>query len=370
MEDGAAESRAEAEATQTVVGEMKLSKKQQKKLQHSEYLREKKKQKNEDKKRKKTESAGKDENENKVKYAKMDGNHSKRLDDAEPKQFDTEKVSRAELKAMKDKEFSDKCDRNFGVVIDCSWESDHNFSSLKSLVQQTMYSYGYNRKHTHPAHLYVTGIGPLMKAQFNKLKYENWQCVHVQETEFLNEAGEFTPSRNNFPAAECEGGSLQNDLIYLTSDADETLDTIEPGKVYIIGGIVDRNSMKYATLQKAKRLNIRTAKLPIKENFALAATHILTVNHVFEIMLNYAACQNWTEAIKQVLPQRKEPIQLSSSEATPFIVTDTDVSDVAAAATTTDSSSSSSSATSLSSTTVLAVAAADGNRGTASDNVI
>ena len=71
------------------------------------------------------------------------------------------------------------------------------------------------------------------------------------------------------------------------------------------GGIVDRNRLKGATHTKAIQQNIRTAKLPIKEYFTLCATHILTVNHVFEILLNYSISKNWKNAIELALPKRK-----------------------------------------------------------------
>jgi len=94
-------------------------------------------------------------------------------------------------------------------------------------------------------------------------------------------------------------------LVYLTSDAEETLTTLEPDTAYIIGGIVDRNSLKGATALKAQSQGVRAAKLPIKEHVAMAATHVLTVNHVFELLLHYQRCGSWGDAIAAVLPQRK-----------------------------------------------------------------
>ena len=93
--------------------------------------------------------------------------------------------------------------------------------------------------------------------------------------------------------------------MYLTSDAEETLTTLEPDTAYIIGGIVDRNSLKGATALKAQSQGVRAAKLPIKEHVAMAATHVLTVNHVFELLLHYQRCGSWGDAIAAVLPQRK-----------------------------------------------------------------
>ena len=95
------------------------------------------------------------------------------------------------------------------------------------------------------------------------------------------------------------------ELVYLTSDATETLHTLDKNCTYIIGGIVDRNRYKKITYDKAQYQHIRTAKLPIHEYFQLTTTHVLTVNHVFEILLNYSKYNDWYEAIKQVIPSRK-----------------------------------------------------------------
>ena len=94
-------------------------------------------------------------------------------------------------------------------------------------------------------------------------------------------------------------------LIYLTSDATDILYTLDKNCTYIIGGIVDRNKYKNLTYHKAKHQNIRTAKLPIHEYFHLTTTHILTINHVYEILLNFSKSKNWYDAIKQVIPARK-----------------------------------------------------------------
>jgi len=72
-----------------------------------------------------------------------------------------------------------------------------------------------------------------------------------------------------------------------------------------IGGIVDRNRFKNLTYHKASNQYIRTAKLPIQEYFHLTKTHILTVNHVYEILLNFSKSNNWYDALKQVIPARK-----------------------------------------------------------------
>ena len=69
-------------------------------------------------------------------------------------------------------------------------------------------------------------------------------------------------------------------LVYLTADSPNTITSLSKDKVYIIGGIVDRNRLKGATHAKAERHGIATARLPLDQHIALgASTRVLTVNH-------------------------------------------------------------------------------------------
>lgn len=191
--------------------------------------------------------------------------------------------------------FLNMCSANFHVVLDCQWESEHTDSSLKSLTQQIMFCYGHNRSHQRPAIIHISNLGSRATENLKKLKYENWVGVTTSANDY---------TFNDLYSIEREPNKKQ--LVYLTSDGDETLTTLRPDEAYIIGGIVDRNRLKGITYQKAKQQGIRTARLPIKEYFSLSATHVLTVNHVFEILLAFSVCENWAETLQQVLPKRKE----------------------------------------------------------------
>merc|ERR1711935_1018033 len=58
----------------------------------------------------------------------------------------------------------------------------------------------------------------------------------------------------------------QRTIVYLTSDSEKTLELLEDNTVYVIGGIVDRNRLKRATIDRAEQeLNVETAKLPLQE---------------------------------------------------------------------------------------------------------
>ena len=73
-----------------------------------------------------------------------------------------------------------------------------------------------------------------------------------------------------------------------TRGADETITELEDDKVYIIGGIVDRNRYKNLTLNKAKQLGYRCAKCVLRggvitrlplELVRFHGSRVLTVNN-------------------------------------------------------------------------------------------
>ncbi|KAJ1423211.1 guanine-1-methyltransferase-domain-containing protein [Ochromonadaceae sp. CCMP2298] len=215
--------------------------------------------------------------------------------------------------------FLSRSENNFRIVIDCSWESYHTQSTLNSLTQQIMFCHGLNRKHSDPAPVYLTGVGPRVTTNLNKVKFNNWAGVTITEQDYTEHPHFAQGDATSDCLVPGPLSSTRHELVYLTSDSDEILDTLSPSCAYIIGGIVDRNMHKGATYKKAVAQNIRTARLPIKENFQLAATHVLTVNHVFHILLNYAKYQDWKQAISEVLPARKQLTLKGDAKITPTV---------------------------------------------------
>ena len=104
----------------------------------------------------------------------------------------------------------------------------------------------------------------------------------------------------------------KEDIVYLTADSDNTLDSLEDGKMYVVGGIVDKNRYKRLCANKAEALGISTAKLPINddtlglaEGEQLAGRKVLTVNQVVEIMLRWCETRDWNQALSKTFPTRK-----------------------------------------------------------------
>jgi len=180
---------------------------------------------------------------------------------------------------------------SFKVCIDCSFEDFMSTKEIGSLSNQIRYCYAANKKSYHPVYLSVSSL--------SGKTYENLKRV------------EGFPDNWRSRGFECSEKSLtevhaKDDLVYLSSDSDDTLLQLDNSKVYVIGGIVDRNRLKGVTAKKANELGINTAKLPIDEHLKLCATRVLTCNHVFEILLKFKELKNWKEALLSVLPARKD----------------------------------------------------------------
>jgi tRNA (guanine9-N1)-methyltransferase len=332
------ENEQDQQVTSTENPKKRLSKKEKKLLQrekHREMLHEVKKRKREMKKELQRE-----------KRLKLDEERVVRLPRTEN---DSIAIDRKLRKQQEQQEFLKACESNFEVILDCAWESDHNESSLKSLIQQIMFCYGANRKSKTPCTIRLFGMGPQTKERLQKVSYGNWLSFHCYEDDFTDHIDWFSRDlvESSSQSANCSGAITANapavaeekedsaaesansilstsipmrkrQLVYLTSDADETLETLDPNCTYIIGGIVDRNRLKGITHQKAIANNIRAAKLPIKDLFALSTTHVLTVNHVFDIMLQFQQTHSWYDAMNYVLPKRKDAKPISSTENTAF----------------------------------------------------
>lgn len=198
-------------------------------------------------------------------------------------------------KLLKVKAFEASCQNNFAVVVDCAWEDFHSERDLNSLSQQIMFCYSLNKKSTNPTQLFLTGVGERLRNQLCKVEANHWMGVTIDSKEFTDIG-------------------LTKQLVYLTSDADETLEFLDPDSAYVIGGIVDRNRLKGITHRKATEQGIKTAKLPIKEYCTIKSTPVLTVNHVFDILLSFSKCGSWGDAFKSILPQRKEVSSKATSE--------------------------------------------------------
>lgn len=195
-------------------------------------------------------------------------------------------------------------DTSFRVCIDCSYNDQMTQKELNSLSSQIRYAYSSNRKSDNPVYYSVAGL--------NGTVLENMQKVKGFPDQWLTRAFDYSEEDSLL-----EMHPDKSKLVYLTSDSENTLEHLEDDKIYVIGGIVDRNRLKRAAINRAESLGISTAKLPIADHLQLVTTKVLTCNHVFEILLKYRQNGNdWKKAMLDVLPNRKDAHEKTNNKTT------------------------------------------------------
>ena len=177
---------------------------------------------------------------------------------------------------------------NFKIAIDLDFyelmtERDH-----RMVLKQLKYCYSENRRSQHPLQLSITSFDTNVRDLFVKLQpgILNWSGLRM-------EPGAYS---DVFDASS---------IVYLTSDSDNVLETLEEDKVYVIGGLVDHNHHKGLCYKRAVQGEFAHAQLPIGQYVKMSSRKVLTINHVFEILLEYSYSKDWREAFFKVLPNRK-----------------------------------------------------------------
>lgn len=94
-------------------------------------------------------------------------------------------------------------------------------------------------------------------------------------------------------------------LVYLSPNSEHVLEEYNSSDCYVIGCIVDRGAKIPLTLDKAKELNIRTARLPIDRFESFRLHKELNLNHVMQIMLTARSSNNWQREIIRHIPVHK-----------------------------------------------------------------
>jgi len=198
------------------------------------------------------------------------------------------------LQALWDAEKLPLAKESFQICLDCNYEKCMTEKEISSLASQIRYCYSYNKSSPNPCLWATTGLGGRTLALLEKeTGYYEW--THRAYTGTSQSLEEYFRD------------DLQN-VVYLTSDSQSTITELDDSKIYVIGGIVDRNRLKGVAIHRAEELGVATAKLPLSEYLKkMPATRVLTCNHVFDILLKYREYGNdWNKALQQVLPSRKE----------------------------------------------------------------
>ena len=239
-------------------------------------------------------------------------------------------------------------ENSFRVCFDCCFDEQMTWKEKNSLGLQLRYTYSRNRKSVRPVYIDVCSMvkGCETRSHLEKVVGfpESWKgrAFNTYETGIDEVYGLRTQSVDGVaaenPAEDAKSGHSELEqtgaaddaqaaseleakpkkkLVYLTGDSPNTISTLDNNTTYIIGGIVDRNRLKRAAINRAESLNIPTARLPLEESLDFkGSTRVLTCNHVFEILLKYRenGYKDWKDAILSVLPERKDVQEKNQDE--------------------------------------------------------
>lgn len=229
-------------------------------------------------------------------------------------------------------------------IVDCQFDDMMTDNERTSLSSQLTRCYSANKRAPFRAHLAISSFGGKLKddrfdSTLNR-NHESWRGVTFHSEDFMQVAGRAgevmrdskfgdtiagtwasikSTAAGQLSAASTEEARTpltQGEVIYLTSESCNTLQSLKPYSTYIIGGLVDKNRHKGVCYKRALDRGIKTAKLPINDHMKMHTRYVLTTNQVNEIMLKWLECGDWGEAFVQVMPKRKGGV-LKNSAGTP-----------------------------------------------------
>ncbi|RWS03826.1 mitochondrial ribonuclease P protein 1-like protein [Dinothrombium tinctorium] len=180
------------------------------------------------------------------------------------------------------------------LVFDC----DYDFMDerrVSNTTKQIALCFGANKHYKYPFHLWFCNLKKdsrmsmyLEKNIGNIFKPNSF--VTVKEQSYLD----FFPRKN---------------LVYITPEARTQLTKFSHEDIYIIGAYNNKyvlsDSERRASIMKAKREGLRTARLPIDEYLIMKSSKTLTIDQVFRVIATRKQTGDWEEALKKWVPKRK-----------------------------------------------------------------
>jgi Trm5-related predicted tRNA methylase len=142
-----------------------------------------------------------------------------------------------------------------------------NYSDINHLCKQLTYCCGDNRRMQAPLQLFISSCTQKARELLDRIGISNWD-IHLREQHYLD-LFQNEPKEN---------------LVYLTIDSPNELDSFDEKKIDLIGGFVDHNHHKSHCYNLAVKYGIEHCRLPINKYMHMKSRPVLTVNQVFEIL--------------------------------------------------------------------------------------
>lgn len=107
------------------------------------------------------------------------------------------------------------------------------------------------------------------------------------------------------------------DLVFLSPDSEHVLTCLEKGRVYVIGGIVDKPVVKNVSWKRANAAGFRSARLPVKEfvpRELQGKGHVLNINTTAHVLIKFAECGDWLRAFKAAMVKERQAVNVDVSK--------------------------------------------------------
>lgn len=259
-----------------------------------------------------------------VDESEKEGNTNKYTLEAQPSYvYKKRKVCTSNFESEAEKTQFDKL---YHIAVDLDKDLDElmNSGMVKMLGNQLSWVYKVNRKLKHPTQIWFCKMQERLKHIMNSNYdgFDNWDIHNCPDLGFEELAEKSNKNSEN-------ESTNTKPIIYLSADSQTTIQKFEPGKIYVIGGLVDRNTHKNYCQNKAEKMNISTAKLPLNQFVDFEEIkRPLTVNHVAEIIIkinnkvidlnlsedkqhleNQEFREIWQQAVVSTLPKRKNLVK-------------------------------------------------------------
>ncbi|CAE7587525.1 TRM10, partial [Symbiodinium necroappetens] len=172
------------------------------------------------------------------------------------------------------------------VVINCSFGDFMGDRENMSLAQQVKLVYTLLKRLRANFQLHLTSLDAQnpARAHLANSGLSGWK-VHVHEESVWERFS-------------------SGDLVILSPDATECLETIDEDKIYVIGGLVDRRVQKKRTFDQAKDQDLQLRKLPLKEYGPKGLHPILNIDVVMQILIERHQGKEWSSIFESCLPRR------------------------------------------------------------------
>jgi len=210
-------------------------------------------------------------------------------------QVGSEKTRTQDGSGVRTSPIKDKFPDKTKLIIDCGFVHMMTPKEVCKLARQICYSYGVNNKMGRPFELHLTQV-----ANGGAVMQECQRQIDGFDSSLI-----YKTDKHPTDIFDC------SKLVYLTPDAKDDLLAIEKDKIYIVGGLVDENVIKGASLHYATTKKISTARLPISTFMvnpsapSSSVRAVLTIDQVVHMLAMIRCGNQWPQALLECIPKRK-----------------------------------------------------------------